>query len=198
MGLSSDLRAFADRFRGKRLGGLAAIFTASTAAAAGLYAGYRALFPFSSSPRGLCLRCGARTQLGLRGWADFCARHHPCTPLPSLMVIAETLLLFVSAITGWMLLRRIAYFGGRAVSMGLVLLCVAAMALCALVIPKPLRTGHHFALALLLLSYIFSAAFVDSVESLFTVAAVAVAVAGLLTFLIQMLHWIMMGYWGLF
>jgi len=49
-----------------------------------------------------------------------------------------------------------------------------------------------------LLVYVLSAAFVDSVESIFTTAAVAVAVAALLTFIIRMLHLIMLGYWGLF
>jgi hypothetical protein len=198
MGLSGDLRAFLRRFKGKRLGRLSATFGVSTAAAAGLLIGYRILFPFRASPRGHCLCCGAQTRLGPAGWADFCARHHPFTPLPPLMVVAEAVSLFVSAIAGWLILRRIAFLGGRAVSMGLVLLCLAGMALCAFIVPEPLRTWHHFSLALLLLVYVLSAAFVDSVESILTTAAIAVAGAALLTFIIRMLHWIMLGYWGLF
>ena len=198
MGISSDLRAFLGRFKGKRLERLSTTFGVSTALSAGLFLGYRILFPFRASPRGSCLCCGSQTRLGPGGWADFCARHHPFTPLPPLMVVAEAVSLFVSAIAGWLILRRIAYLGGRAVSMGLLLLCLAGMALCAFIVPEPLRTWHHFLLALLLLVYVLSAAFVDSLESIFTTAAVAVAVAALLTFIIRMLHLIMLGYWGLF
>lgn len=177
---------------------LAAVWAVSTVVALGLYFGYRHLFPYRSVAQGICLACGAQTRLGPRGWADFCPRHNPLTPLPPLMVIGETLSLLVSAICGWLILRRFARWGGRTVSLGLVLLCVALMALYVLAAPEPLHMMHHFALALFLLVYALSAAYVDSVESLIIVATVALGGAALLCVVIQVMTWVVMGYLGMF
>jgi len=185
-------------WQGRPVARLAAVCVISTVAALGLYAGYKYLFPFKAMPQGVCLACGAKTRLGPMGWADFCPRHNPLTLLPPLMVIAETISLFCSAISGWLILRRFAYWGGRTVSLGLVLLCVAAMALYVLTAREPLHMAHHFVLALFLLIYILSAAYVDSVESLIMVASIAVGIAVLLTFVIQFISWIVMGYWGFY
>ncbi len=184
--------------RGRPVARLAAVCVISTAVALGLYAGYKYMFPFRAMPQGVCLACGAKTRLGPMGWADFCLRHNPLTLLPPLMVIAETISLSCSAISGWLILRRFAYWGGRTVSLGLVLLCVAAMAIYVPTAREPLRMANHFMLALFLLIYILSAAYVDSVETLIMVASVAVGIAVLLTFVIQFMSWIVMGYWGLF
>lgn len=176
----------------------AAIWAASTAAAIGLFLGYRWLFPFRSAAHGVCIACGARTRLGPGGWADFCPRHNPLTPLPPLMVIAEAASLLSAAISGWFLLRRLAHLGGRTVSLALVLLCVAAMLLYALAVREPLHPAQHFTIAIFLLVYVLSAAYVDGVESLIMVTSVTLIVAAILCFVIQLMTWLLMGYCGFF
>jgi hypothetical protein len=197
-GVAAERGAPARGWRGRPVARLAAVCAISTVVALGLYAGYKYLFPFRATPQGVCLACGAKTMLGPRGWADFCPQHNPLTLLPPLMVIAEAVSLFCAAISWWLILRRFAHWGGRTVSLGLVLLCVAAMTLYVLAAREPLHMGHHFVLALFLLGYTLSAAYVDSVESLIMVASVAVGIAALLTFVIQLMSWIVMGYWGFF
>jgi hypothetical protein len=197
VGVTAERKTPVRGWRGRPVARRAAVYVISTVAAIGLYAGYKYLFPFRATPQGVCLACGAKTRLGPMGWADFCPRHNPLTLLPPLMVIAEAISLSCSAISGWLILRRFAYWGGRTVSLGLMLLCVAAMALYVLTASGPLHMAHHFALALFLLIYTLSAAYVDSVESLIMVASVAVGLAVLLTIVIQFMSWIVMGYWGL-
>lgn len=196
-GIPTERKASAPAGRGKPVTRMALVCAISTAVAIGLYAGYKHFFPFRGAPsvQGVCLACGAPTRLGPMGWADFCPRHHPLTPLPPLMVIAEAMSLFCAAISGWLILRRFARWGGRRTSLGLVLLSVAAMALYVLAAREPLHMAHHFVLALFLFVYTLSAAYVDSVESLILVTSIAVGVAASLTFVIMLMDWLITGYW---
>ncbi|MEI6632269.1 MAG: hypothetical protein WCP22_00465 [Chlamydiota bacterium] len=197
-GVTAERKAPVRGWRERSAARLVAAFVISTVAALGLYAGYKYLFPFRAVLQGVCLSCGAKTRLGPMGWADFCTRHTSLTLLPPLMVIAEAISLSCSAISGWLILRRFANWGGSTVSLGLMLLCVAAMALYVFTASGPLHMAHHFAFALFLLLYTLSAAYVDSVESFIMVASVAVGIAVLLTLVIQFINWIVMGYWGFF
>lgn len=178
---------------------LAAVCGAGLIAAVSLYRGYACLFPFRFGADGVCLYCGSKTALGPGGWADFCPRHEAFLGiLPAVMVAGEALSLAAVAISLWLVVRAAAYRLGRRASLVIVLVSLAAVLSLLLVRGGGGRMMQQFLFALFAMLFVLTAIYVDSIESLFIMTAVALGIAGLVAFLIKMISWVIVGYMAIF
>ncbi|MDD5557412.1 MAG: hypothetical protein PHN82_09200 [bacterium] len=177
------------------IGRLAAVFAVSSAAALALFAGYRFLFPHRAG--GACLYCGGSTPFGPRGWGAFCIRHAPLAPLPPLMIIVEAASLFAATLSLWFMLRALFTRGVPRAFIWIVGACAAAMLVCALFTGGGGFMRREFILGAGFLLFVLSAAYVESIESMVMVTAVAVFLAFALALLIHALRVVLFGYMGI-
>jgi hypothetical protein len=170
----------------------------SLGTALGLYRSYRFLFPFKTGAVGICMYCGASTDFSPGGWAEFCARHGPLALIPPVIVVAETISLFGACASFWLILRAFFLRGVRHAFLWIVFICATAMVGAMLVGHGSVRLWWHFCMGVVLLFFVLSAAYVDSLESAIVVITSALFIAASLALLIQVASWLLTGYFEIF
>ena len=163
-------------------------------ASIGLHKLYGAIYPYSGI-QGECWHCGAQTMLIPGGWAAFCPRHTPLFGiLRWVMVFAFAVSMLVTTISLWLMMRWIAQWGSRRISLLLVILCVAALLISVVFNRQSAQFSQQYVTAIIILFFVLSAVYVDSIESVFIMAIVAIFLAGLVALIIQFIFWVLLGY----
>ena len=170
-------------------------FLLSLATGVSVYRLYGIIFPFINSPAGFCKRCGARTNLYPSGWATFCNAHSPHFRILQIaLVFSEAISFLVTVIALWLILRLNSEWGGKSARLVMVIICMAFMIMFVVLSRQELNLAQQFVSALFIMFFVLSAVYADSLESIIVMSVVAVGLAALIAFIIQIINWLLIGY----
>jgi hypothetical protein len=172
-----------------------AILVLSLIGSIAAYRGYRYIFPFTGMPSGVCRYCGEKTLLGEGGWKAFCPRHTPLMGIvQSLIIFGEAVFLLLAAASFWWLLRLFSRWRGKRASTAILIVCIACVVVFVIMSGGKINLRLQFLVALFISLLGLSAIYMESLESLFTVAIMALILAALVALLLRIISWVLIGY----